>query len=138
VTNTGFTATIGVPLPCTWLKCLDDGGREVPLGQPGEIAIKGLQLMAGCWQRPDETANVMTPDGYFKSGDIGTMDARLFHHRGPQGGHGSVRWLQRLPQRDWRRCVQPHVRARMRSGGRARRKGWRSDQAGDQEKRMQA
>jgi long-chain acyl-CoA synthetase len=76
VTNTKFTGTIGVPLPGTWLKCLDDDGREVPTGQPGEIAIKGPQVMAGYWQRPDETAKVMTPDGYFKSGDIGTMDAR--------------------------------------------------------------
>jgi long-chain acyl-CoA synthetase len=76
VTNTAFTGTIGVPLPGTWLKCLDDDGREVPPGQPGEIAIKGPQVMAGYWQRPDETAKVMTPDGYFKSGDIGTMDAR--------------------------------------------------------------
>jgi acyl-CoA synthetase (AMP-forming)/AMP-acid ligase II len=74
VTNTAFTGTIGVPLPGTWLKCLDDDGHEVPLGQPGEIAIKGPQVMAGYWQRPDETAKVMTPDGYFKSGDIGTLD----------------------------------------------------------------
>ena len=76
VTNTEFTGAIGVPLPSTWLKCLDDDGLEVPMGQPGEIAIKGPQVMAGYWQRPDETAKVMTPDGYFKSGDIGTMDAR--------------------------------------------------------------
>ena len=76
VTNTEFTGTIGVPLPGTWLKCLDDSGREVPPRQPGEIAIKGPQVMAGYWQRPDETAKAMTPDGYFKSGDIGTMDAR--------------------------------------------------------------
>ena len=55
---------------------LDDDGNEVPLGQPGEIAIKGPQVMAGYWQRPDETAKVMTPDGYFKSGDIGIMDER--------------------------------------------------------------
>lgn len=76
VTNTEFTGTIGVPLPNTWLKCLDDDGNEVPMGQPGEIAIKGPQVMAGYWQRPDETAKVMTPDGYFKTGDIGIMDAR--------------------------------------------------------------
>jgi long-chain acyl-CoA synthetase len=75
VTNTAFTGTIGVPLPGTWLKCLDDDGHEVPLGQPGEIAIKGPQVMAGYWQQPDETAKVTTPDGYFKSGDIGTLDA---------------------------------------------------------------
>lgn len=76
VTNTEFTGTIGVPLPNTWLKCLDDEGNEVPQGQPGEIAIKGPQVMAGYWQRPDETAKVMTADGFFKTGDVGIMDAR--------------------------------------------------------------
>ena len=73
-----FTGTIGVPIPGTWFKLLDDDGNEVPAGQPGEIAIKGPQVMAGYWQRPDETAKVMTPDGYFKSGDIGIVDERGF------------------------------------------------------------
>jgi long-chain acyl-CoA synthetase len=78
-TSTEFTGTIGVPIPGTWMKLLDDEGNEVTeLGAPGEIAIKGPQVMAGYWQRPDETAKVMTADGYFKSGDIGTMDARGF------------------------------------------------------------
>ena len=78
VTVTEFTGTIGVPLPGTWMKILDDDGRDVPQGQPGEIAIKGPQVMAGYWQRPDETAKVMTADGYFKSGDVGIMDERGF------------------------------------------------------------
>jgi long-chain acyl-CoA synthetase len=74
-TSTQFTGTIGVPLPSTLMKLLDDEGNEVTaLGQPGEIAIKGPQVMAGYWQRPDETARCMTPDGYFKSGDIGIRD----------------------------------------------------------------
>ena len=78
-TSTEYTGTIGVPLPSTSMKLLDDDGREVTtLGEPGEIAIKGPQVMAGYWQRPDETAKVMTEDGYFKSGDIGVMDARGF------------------------------------------------------------
>jgi len=77
-TSTAYTATIGVPLPSTYLKLLDDDGHEVPPGQPGEIAIKGPQVMAGYWQRPDETAKVMTADGYFKSGDIGVVDERGF------------------------------------------------------------
>ena len=77
VTAKEFTGTIGVPLPNTYMKLLDDEGHEVTtLGQPGEIAIKGPQVMAGYWQRPDETAKVMTEDGYFKSGDVGVMDAR--------------------------------------------------------------
>ena len=73
-----FTGTIGVPIPGTYFKLLDDDGNEVPQGQPGEIAIKGPQVMAGYWQRPDETAKVMTPDGYFKSGDIGVLDENGF------------------------------------------------------------
>ncbi|WP_353239394.1 long-chain-fatty-acid--CoA ligase [Limnohabitans sp.] len=78
-TSTEFTGTIGVPLPSTWMKLLDDEGQEVTEpGQPGEIAIKGPQVMAGYWQRPDETAKVMTADGYFKSGDVGTVDVRGF------------------------------------------------------------
>ncbi len=76
-TSTEFTGTIGVPIPGTWMKLLDDEGNEVTTpGTPGEIAIKGPQVMAGYWQRPDETAKVMTADGYFKSGDVGTMDER--------------------------------------------------------------
>ena len=78
VTAHEYTGTIGVPLPSTVLKLLDDEGQEVALGQAGEIAIKGPQVMAGYWQRPDETAKVMTPDGFFKSGDIGVMDEKGF------------------------------------------------------------
>ncbi len=73
-----YTGTIGLPMPNVWIKILDDAGRELPLGEAGEIAIKGPQVMSGYWQRPDETAKVMTADGYFKSGDIGTMDAHGF------------------------------------------------------------
>ena len=78
VDATEFSGSIGVPLPGTWFKLLDDDGADVPTGQPGEIAIKGPQVMAGYWQRPDETARAMTADGYFKTGDIGVMDARGF------------------------------------------------------------
>ena len=73
-----YTGSIGLPLSSTWFKLLDDEGREVPVGQPGEIAIKGPQLMAGYWQRPDETTKVMTVDGYLKTGDIGVMDEKGF------------------------------------------------------------
>jgi len=78
VTSTAYTGTIGVPIPSTEMKIIDDDGNEVPVGQPGEIAIRGPQVMAGYWQRPDETARVMTVDGFFKSGDIGIMDERGF------------------------------------------------------------
>ncbi|MFA9219151.1 MAG: long-chain fatty acid--CoA ligase [Sphingomonadaceae bacterium] len=74
--STAFSATIGLPVPSTDIAILDDDGKELPLGQPGEIAIRGPQVMAGYWNRPDETARVMTADGYFKSGDVGVMDER--------------------------------------------------------------
>ncbi|MBI3350617.1 MAG: long-chain-fatty-acid--CoA ligase [Burkholderiales bacterium] len=74
--STAYSGTIGLPMPLTELQLLDDDGREVPMGQPGEIAIRGPQVMAGYWQRPDETAKVMTADGYFRTGDIGTVDER--------------------------------------------------------------
>lgn len=71
-----FTGSIGLPLPSTDIAIRDDSGNDVPLGTAGEICIRGPQVMAGYWQRPDETASVMTDDGYFKSGDIGVMDKR--------------------------------------------------------------
>jgi long-chain acyl-CoA synthetase len=76
VTSQTYTGSIGVPLPSTEMKIIDDEGNELPVGEPGEIAIRGPQVMAGYWQRPDETARVMTPDGFFKTGDVGTMDER--------------------------------------------------------------
>jgi long-chain acyl-CoA synthetase len=71
-----YSGTIGLPLPGTDLAVLDDAGQPLPPGTPGEIAIRGPQVMAGYWQRPDETAKVMTADGWFRTGDIGTMDER--------------------------------------------------------------
>jgi long-chain acyl-CoA synthetase len=68
-----FSGTIGLPVPSTWLSIRDDDGNEVPIGTAGEICAKGPQVMAGYWNRPDETAKVMTPDGYFRTGDIGVM-----------------------------------------------------------------
>ena len=68
-----FTGTIGLPLPSTEIEILDDDGNRMPPGTPGEICIRGPQVMAGYWQRPDETAKAMTADGFFRSGDIGFM-----------------------------------------------------------------
>jgi long-chain acyl-CoA synthetase len=76
VDSTTYSGTIGLPMPNTELVLLDDDGQEVPMGQPGEIAIRGPQVMAGYWQRPDETAKVMTADGFFRTGDVGLMDER--------------------------------------------------------------
>ncbi|WP_219115029.1 long-chain-fatty-acid--CoA ligase [Janthinobacterium sp. UMAB-56] len=73
---TEFTGTIGLPFPSTEVAILNDDGEEVALGEPGEIAVRGPQVMAGYWQRPDETAKSMTADGYFKTGDVGVMDER--------------------------------------------------------------
>jgi long-chain acyl-CoA synthetase len=71
---TEWTGTIGLPLPSTEISIRDDDGRELPLGEPGEICARGPQVMPGYWRRPDETAKVMTKDGFFRTGDIGVMD----------------------------------------------------------------
>jgi long-chain acyl-CoA synthetase len=73
-----FTGTIGLPLPSTDIEIRDDDGRTLGLGEIGEICIRGPQVMAGYWQRPDETEKVMTPDGFFRSGDIGFMSSEGF------------------------------------------------------------
>jgi long-chain acyl-CoA synthetase len=71
-----YTGTIGMPMPNAEVRLIDDDGNDVAFGEPGEIALKSPQMMAGYWQRPDETAKSMTPDGYFKTGDVGVIDAR--------------------------------------------------------------
>jgi long-chain acyl-CoA synthetase len=76
VDSTAYSGNIGLPIPGTELALLDDDGNEVAMGTPGEIAIRGPQVMAGYWQRPDETAKVMTANGFFRSGDIGVVDER--------------------------------------------------------------
>lgn len=74
--STEFTGTIGLPLPSTEIAIRDEHGNDVPHGEVGEICIRGPQVMAGYWNRPDETAKVMTSDGFFTTGDIGRMDER--------------------------------------------------------------
>jgi len=71
-----FTGTIGLPIPSTDIAIRDDAGLDVEIGQPGEICIRGPQVMAGYWNKREETALVMTKDDYFKSGDVGVMDER--------------------------------------------------------------
>ena len=73
-----FTGSIGMPVPSTDVLILDDDGVEVSFGVPGEICIKGPQVMAGYWNRPEETKQFITPEGYFKSGDIGIMSPEGF------------------------------------------------------------
>ncbi|MDD2729992.1 AMP-binding protein [Malikia sp.] len=74
VVGGAFDGSIGLPLPGTQMMCIDEAGAEVAPGQPGEIAVRGPQVMAGYWQRPDETARVMLPGGWLRTGDIGIMD----------------------------------------------------------------
>ncbi|WP_230531587.1 AMP-binding protein [Microvirga roseola] len=68
-----FTGTIGYPLPSTDISVRDNNGAPLPYGERGELCVKGPQVMAGYWQRPDETAKVMTPDGYFRTGDVAVI-----------------------------------------------------------------
>jgi len=72
--NKDYNAAIGFPLPSTEIVLLDDEGHVQPTGTPGEIAVRGPQVMKGYWNRPDETAKVMTADGFFRTGDIGLFD----------------------------------------------------------------
>jgi long-chain acyl-CoA synthetase len=73
-----YSGSIGVPMPSTEIVLRDDAGRDVPPGQPGEICIRGPQVMAGYWQRPEETAQVIGKDGFLHSGDVGIMDEKGF------------------------------------------------------------
>jgi long-chain acyl-CoA synthetase len=73
-----FNGSIGLPLPSTEVTIRDDDRRDVPLGQPGEIAIRGPQVMKGYWQRPEETGKAIGPDGFLYTGDIGVMDEKGF------------------------------------------------------------
>jgi len=70
-----FTGSIGIPVPSTYISIRDDDGNEVPLGEAGEICAKGPQVMSGYYNRPEETAKVMTADGFFRTGDIGIMSS---------------------------------------------------------------
>jgi long-chain acyl-CoA synthetase len=73
-----YNGSIGLPISSTEVVLRDDNGRDVGIGQPGEICVRGPQVMAGYWQRPDETAKVIDKDGWFATGDIGVMDERGF------------------------------------------------------------
>jgi long-chain acyl-CoA synthetase len=73
-----YTGSIGVPMPSTEIVLRDDNDKDVALGQPGEICIRGPQVMSGYWQRPDETAKVLGKDGFLHTGDIGVMDDKGF------------------------------------------------------------
>jgi len=73
---TEYNGSVGLPFPSTELSIRDDDGRELGIGEAGEICIRGPQVMRGYWNRPEETAQVMTKDGYLRTGDIGVVDER--------------------------------------------------------------
>ena len=73
-----YSGSIGLPLPSTYVSIRNDSGQELPAGQPGELCVRGPQVMQGYWQRPDETAKVMTADGYLRTGDVAVMDEQGF------------------------------------------------------------
>ena len=75
-TTDDFNGSIGLPVPSTEIAIKDDQGHDVPLGQTGEICVRGPQVMRGYWNRPDETAKVMLPEGWLRTGDVGHMDER--------------------------------------------------------------
>lgn len=75
---TEFTGTTGLPMPSTDIKLLDDNGREVALGEPGEICVKGPQVMSGYWEKPQANEEAFTSDGYFRTGDIGVFNEQGF------------------------------------------------------------
>ncbi len=76
MTTTVFNGSIGLPLPGTRVRIVDDQGQPLPCGQAGEIAVQGPQVMAGYWQQPQETAQALPADGWLRTGDIGVMDAQ--------------------------------------------------------------
>ena len=76
MTIENYTGAIGLPIPSTDIAIRDMDRRDVPLGEPGELCVKGPQVMAGYWNKLDETANVMTEDGYLRTGDIARVDER--------------------------------------------------------------
>ena len=134
VDSTAYSGNIGLPMPNTEMKLLDDDGNEVPLGERGEIAIKGPQVMAGYWQRPDETAKVMTagrllPQRRHRRG----RRARLLQDRRPQEGHDPGQRLQRLSERGRGRGHADARHPRVRRGRHPRREGGRGGQAGDRQ-----
>jgi long-chain acyl-CoA synthetase len=73
-----YNGTVGLPVSSTYVAILDDEGKEVPLNNPGELGIKGPQVMRGYWQNPIETQKVFTKDGWLLTGDIATMDEKGF------------------------------------------------------------
>jgi len=68
-----FSGTIGYPVPSTDISIRSRDGRVLPPGEAGEVCVRGPQVMAGYWSHPDETAQAMTPDGYFRTGDVAVL-----------------------------------------------------------------
>ena len=103
---TEYSGSIGLPLPSTDVAILDDDGREVPLGERGELCIRGPQVMKGYWQKPEETRHSMTADGYFRTGDIGIMDeqgyTRIVDRKKDMIAVSGFRSIRTRSRRRWR------------------------------------
>jgi len=78
VDTAGFTGSCGLPIPSTEIAIRDEDGKDAPIGEPGELCVRGPQVMKGYWNRPDETAKAMSADGFLRTGDIATIDAKGF------------------------------------------------------------
>ena len=95
-----FNGSVGLPIPSTEISIRDDSGAELAINQVGEICLRGPQVMRGYWNRPDETAKVMLPGGWLRTGDVGRMDETWSRiHRGSEEGHDPGIRVQRVSQR---------------------------------------
>ncbi len=125
-----FNGSIGLPISSTEISIRDDDGKEMPLGEVGEICARGPQVMAGYWNRPDETAKVMFADNWLRTGDIGRMDPGGFVYiEDRKKDMILVSGLQRVPERDRGRRRRASGRARSRRGRRSRTRAGRGRRA---------
>ena len=116
-----YNGSIGLPMPSTDVCIKDEDGSVLPMGEIGELCVKGPQVMKGYWQRPEETAKVIDAEGWLHTGDMAKMDeTRLLLHRRPQEGHDPGVRLQRVSERSRRRDRDDARRA---GSGRHRRAG---------------
>jgi acyl-CoA synthetase (AMP-forming)/AMP-acid ligase II len=121
-----YNGCIGLPISSTEVAIRDDDGKDLPIGEAGELCIRGPQVMKGYWNRPEETAKVIMADGFLRTGDVGRDERdRLRQDRRPQEGHDPGLRLQRLSERDRGRAGPASGRAGIGGGRRARRKNRR-------------
>ena len=100
----GVGGTVGMPLPGVAVRVVDERGMRVPEGEIGQVQVRGPNVFAGYWRLPEKTAEEFTPDGFFRTGDVGQFGGQggrhYLTHRRPQQGPDHLRRLQRLPEGD--------------------------------------